>query len=144
MVCYKALLGILYALWLEVIMTLCKSELLIWAVVPSSWSCSHANVELFSLTQEATQAENALIVENGTHAEEANADDSTVMLFFSSPRHVFFFFSPLKKHPFTVSNHFLFTQYNWLLLFDSFQSPHLLIHFCLAWVWHLASQCVER
>lgn len=100
MVCYKALLGILYALWLEVIMTLCKSELLIWAVVPSSWSCSHANVELFSLTQEATQAENALIVENGTHAEEANADDSTVMLFFSSPRHVFFFFFPPQKTSF--------------------------------------------
>ncbi|XP_075906083.1 SH3 domain-binding glutamic acid-rich protein [Nelusetta ayraudi] len=28
-------------------------------------------------SKEATQAENALIVENGTHAEEANADDST-------------------------------------------------------------------
>lgn len=44
--------------------------------------CSYANVQLFSLTQEATQAENALIMENGTHAEEASADDLTVMLFF--------------------------------------------------------------
>lgn len=35
--------------------------------------------------QEATQAENALIMENGTHAEEANADDLTVMLLLSSP-----------------------------------------------------------
>lgn len=31
------------------------------------------------------QAEKALIVENGTHAEEAGADNSTVMLLFPFP-----------------------------------------------------------
>lgn len=135
--CSKVLLGILYALWLNVLMTSCQSEIPIRALVPSSWFASHANVELFSLAQEATQAENALIVENGTHAEEANADDSTVMQFL---------FLPASKNP-------IFSQF-WTIFFlpsitdcfsfDAFQSPRLLIHFCLAWVWHLASQCVER
>lgn len=48
------------------------------AMLMQMWNC-------FSLMQEATQAENALIMENGTHAEEANADDLTVMLLLSSP-----------------------------------------------------------
>lgn len=122
---------ILDALWLEVLMTSCLSEILIRAVVPSSLLCSYANAELFSLTQEATQAENAQIVENGTHAEEADADDSTVMLLFSAPRYVFFFLFP-SKPSFQFETIFFSPIRTDCSSFDSFQSPHLLIHFCLA------------
>lgn len=93
------------------------------AIVPSSSCCSGANVELFSLMQEATQAENALIMENGTHDEEANADDLTVTLLLSSLRHVFSF-------PLRTFNSFLrifFSRLTDCSSFDSFQSPHLLI-----------------
>lgn len=41
------------------------------------------------------QAEKALIVENGTHAEEAGADNLTVMLLFPIP----FMFSIKKNSP---------------------------------------------
>lgn len=52
------------------------------------------------------QAEKALIVENGTHAEEAGADNSTVMLLFPLP----FMFSIKKPHLSSVS--FPFIQFN--------------------------------
>lgn len=53
---------------------------------------------IISLTQEAEQADKALIVENGTHTEETNAegnlDESIVMLFLlSSLLHAKFLFT---------------------------------------------------
>lgn len=60
---------------------------------------------IISLTQEAEQADEAHVVENGTHAEETNAeenpDDSIVMPSILSfpPHHAVFLFPPFPFHP---------------------------------------------